>query len=96
MSVEFEESSDTLQTYSSRKILGESVEPAITKTLIKIGITKNTKQAYRLLLGISFISFLISLVIFGYYILGIGNPTVTKTSIPPDINRQLNTNFNAI
>jgi len=90
MSVDFiEEDSFNNQNMIHQK--EHSNKPWMVGFLSKIKIVNNDKQAEVLLLIISIIFLLISAVVIGYYLFGIGNPTQVKFNIPNELKTQMKT-----
>ncbi len=58
--IQFEEEQ---QQYTSRRILGERVQPGMISFLMKLGVAKKSTSAARILFGIAFISFIAAGVI---------------------------------
>ncbi len=72
------------QQYTSRRILGERVQPKMVASLVKMGVVKSPKQASYILLGIATFAFVISFYFF--YTSGIFSPeqrNTTSTLGPP-------------
>lgn len=98
--VQFNEEGGVSSRFRSRVILGKLETPRMVKFLIKTGFVKNQKTAGNLLLALATIMFLLSIVIFCYFILGIGNDisfssksSVLKTKqapLPPGLRERIN------
>ncbi len=56
--IQFDEENN--QHYTSRRILGERVQPKMVSTLLKLGVIKSEKQAGYVLLGIAIVAFALS------------------------------------
>ncbi len=85
--VQFEENED--MTFKSRKIIGEAQIPTLVKFLVDKGVTKSAKQAYNLLAICTVVFILVTIIIYAYYILGIGNPVQTKYETPIELQMQI-------
>jgi hypothetical protein len=66
-----------------------SNEPWMVRLLLKTKIVSNGKQANILLIATSIIFLLITAIVFGYYVFGIGNPKQVKYNIPSQLQTQI-------
>lgn len=72
MSVEFEEEKDaTSGGFLSRRIMGAPTHPKMISLVMKAGITKTDKGAQFFLIGTIIAAFVISIVIFFFFVLGL-------------------------
>lgn len=89
--LQFEEEDKTM-TFKSRKILGEAQIPKIVQYLIDKGVSRDTKQAYYLLLSIAIISLVLSIAVYMYFIVGVGAKEKTEYKIPMELQIQIKAN----
>jgi len=88
--VQFEENNDlTMSSFKSRRILGEAETPKIIQYLIKKGIARDARQSYHILLGTIVLSIVLAIVIFSYFVLGIGVSKKTVYKIPLELKMQI-------
>lgn len=73
MAVEFEEESNA-DGFLDRAILGQSETPKMVSFLINIGISKNKKNAERVLLGSSILFMFLAVSILIFFVLENKNP----------------------
>jgi hypothetical protein len=66
-----------------------SNEPWMVRLLLGTKIVSNRKQAEVLMIVVSIIFLLITAIIFGYYVFGIGNPVQVKYNIPSQLQTQI-------
>jgi hypothetical protein len=66
-----------------------SNEPWMVRLLLKIKIVSNEKQANVLLIIVAIIFLLVTAIVFGYYVFGIGNPVQVKYNIPSQLQAQM-------
>ena len=78
-----------LNGYGSRQIIGDYAEPKMVTLLVKKGIIKNPKQAYSFLLGLSSISLIATVIVYGYFVLHIGQSSKDKSRIPTEFRDQI-------
>jgi hypothetical protein len=84
--VEFNEGVD-MDTFTSRRILGEETTPGMGKLLTEAGLAKDDNQAKYILFGIAGVSFILAILITLYVFLG-GKNNVSgvppKSAMPAD------------
>ncbi len=76
--------------YSSRRLLGAPEKPKMVTYIMSAGLAKTEAQAYSLLKWTVIISFAIIIILFAYFVLGIGNPTQVRYNFPQELKDQLN------
>ena len=79
--VEFDE--DKSFGFTSHKILGEAIEPSMSKFFRKIGIVKNGKQAEHIMISVIIICIVISCwILFGSSIENVLRPKIIPQGTP--------------
>lgn len=87
MAVEFFENDNLSNQYMSKQM---AKKDRVVGWLVKTKIVSNEKQARALLLITSIIFLLITIVVYGYYVFGIGNKAEVKFIFPQELKNQIN------
>ena len=86
MTVEFTEEANLYnQNMSKSKVHGDR----LVRWLIKIKLVSTEKQAKGVLIAISILFLLVTAGLYGYYLLGIGNPVQIRYSVPEQFKMQM-------
>jgi hypothetical protein len=80
--LQFDEGKVGSGSFQSRTILGAPETPGMVKMLVKSGIIKNESSGGKVLLLVAAISLILAVIIFSYFVLGVGHKSATR----PDMN----------